>query len=197
MRILRSSGIVAFVIVAAVLATSCNPDHPPAAVAPCNVAIVGDSLIVGIEQGNRAVNQFAARGCGVSYIDARVGRPTSEGVSVIQTKAAWGQLPDILVVGLGTNDSANGAAFSQKIDQVMAAAGGRPVVWINVDRAATEAVLNATLQEAQLRYTNLWVLDWNTFADLNPHVRARDGIHLNSAGYDTRAAQLAQLVSGR
>src|SRR6478735_4750657 len=98
MRALSFTGIAVSVIAIAALATACNPDHPPVADAPCNVGIVGDSLTVGIQIGDRAVNQFAARGCGVSFIDARTSRPTSEGVAIIQTRAAAGQLPDILVV---------------------------------------------------------------------------------------------------
>ena len=183
-------------LIGVVAVTACNPAGAPAQFAPCNVGIVGDSLTVGMQTGNRAVNELAARGCGVSFIDARVGRPTAEGAGIIEAKAAAGQLPSILVVALGTNDSANPTAFAQNIDRVMVAAGGRPVVWINIDHAATEASLNPQLLDAQKRYPkNLWILDWNSFADLNPGLKAADQIHLTGAGYSIRAQHLAVLVA--
>jgi lysophospholipase L1-like esterase len=197
MRPARTVGIVMSVIAVAGLVTSCNPAHPPAAVARCNVGIVGDSLTVGIQQGNRAVNQFAARGCAVSFIDARVGRPTSEGAAIIQARAAYGQLPNILVVALGTNDPGYGPSFARRIDYVMTAAAGRPVVWINIDNPVSESMLNAELLKAQARHPNLWVMDWNFYADHHPEIRGTDQIHLKAAGYDSRARQLARMVTGR
>jgi len=78
---------------------------------------------------------------------------------------------------------------------VMQAVGPRRVIWVNIDRAATEASLDAALGQADARYANLTVYDWNSFADAHPQIKDRDGIHLTPGGYVLRAALIADQVT--
>ena len=140
---------------------------------------------------------FSSRGCRLSFVNARGGRPTSEGVEVIANLARLGWLPDVLVVALGTNDSIDPRTFAPKVQQIMRLAGRRQVVWVNIDKPWVEATLNLALGLAKVLYPNLWVYDWNTFADRFPQLRLADRIHLTRGGYELRAALVAQYVSGR
>ena len=192
----RAGAVSALLVSVSVVASSCRPEVPPEEMArSCTVGIVGDSLTLGVEPYVGA--EFANRGCQVLFVNARKSRPTVEGVSVVEGLSILGWMPDILVVALGTNDGADEVAFGSHIDRVMELAGNRPVVWVNIDRASTEAALNHALAAAQIRHNTLWVQDWNGFADLNPALRARDGIHLTPTGYAQRAALMAQEVTGR
>lgn len=181
----------------AILATACQPPVPAPANAArsCSVGIVGDSLAVGSSPFWEQA--FNSRGCRIEFVNARGGRPTSEGQAVIEMLAAAGRLPDILVVALGTNDRIDPRHFAPKVQRIMNVAGDRPVVWVNVDKPFVETTINLTLRIANLRYDNLWVYDWNWFADRAPQIRLSDNIHLTEGGYNLRAALIAWYVTGR
>ncbi len=159
------------------------------------MGVVGDSLAVG--SMNYWAEAFNSRGCALSFVDARGGRPTSEGVQVIEDLAQRGQLPDLLVVALGTNDSVDPRTFGPRVQRIMALAGNRPVVWVNIDKPWVEYTLNAALELGSLLYPNLWVYDWNGVADRFPNLRLADGIHLTDGGYRLRAALIANHITGR
>lgn len=187
--------MTAAAVALALLAGACRPGVPPAAVANCRVGIVGDSLTVGsLPYWETA---FGERGCSISLINARGGRPTQEGVRVIELLALTGQLPDILVVALGTNDPFDPITFAPKVQRVMAVVGDRPVLWVNIDKPVVEHTLNLALNVASVRYDNLWVYDWNAFVDAFPQIRLPDQVHLTEGGYALRAALIAREVSGR
>ncbi len=188
--------ITAAVLLSASALSACRPDITAEAVAgSCTVGVVGDSLTVGSMPYWEPA--FAARGCALSFVNARGGRPTSEGVRAIELLAQAGQLPDILVVALGTNDSIDPRTFGPRVDRVMAVAGDRPVVWVNIDKPFVELTLNLALNLAQIHFDNLWVYDWNSFVDAHPQIRQGDGIHLSEGGYALRAALIAREVTGR
>ncbi len=189
--------LVALVAALALVGVSCQPPSPtPASQArSCTVGVVGDSLAVG--SGPFWQQAFSARGCNLAFVNARGGRPTSEGVGVVEMLAAAGQLPDILVVALGTNDRIDPRHFGPKVQRIMRLAQNRPVVWVNVDKPLVEVTLNFTLNVAKLMYPNLWVYDWNAFADRAPQIRLEDNIHLTEGGYNLRAALIAWYVTGR
>lgn len=198
MRATGGRRAVGFVLVAALLAllTACRPNGTPAAAArSCTVGVVGDSLTVG--SGAYWSEAFGSRGCALSFVNARGGRPTSEGVKAIELLAAAGRLPDILVVALGTNDSMDPRLFGPYIDRVMQLAGNRPVMWVNIDKPWVEVTLNLALNVASLVYGNLWVYDWNSFVDRHPQIRLGDQVHLTEGGYVLRAALIAREVTGR
>jgi hypothetical protein len=132
---------------------------------------------------------------------------TGNGAPASQTSAnQTAGTGDCWVVALGTNDTAAVAAGSgtgrlTRIEDMMSAAHGRPVLWVNVISLLSagpysEANMqrwNQTLRQACARYPNMRIFDW---ADV---VRMRwflnDGIRYTANGYASRARQVAKALA--
>jgi peptidoglycan/LPS O-acetylase OafA/YrhL len=110
------------------------------------------------------------------------------------------------VLALGTNDTADVAIGSasgrmQRIRQMMSAAHGQPVMWVNVISLlnsgpyaeANMQLWNQTLQQACSKYKNMRIFNWASIAQ--PSWFINDGIHYTPAGYATRAQQIAQALA--
>ncbi len=110
------------------------------------------------------------------------------------------------VIALGTNDTADvaigsGVGRMARIQQMMSAAHGQPVMWVDVISLLSsgpyaEADMqqwNATLRQACARYPNLRIFDWASLAQ--PGWFISDGIHYTSAGYAVRAQQIARALA--
>jgi len=106
------------------------------------------------------------------------------------------------VLALGTNDTADVAVGSNvglmtRIQRMMAAAHGEPVMWVNVISLLSsgpyaEANMrkwDQTLLAACARYPNMRVLNWAALARRPWFIN--DGIHYTSAGYAQRARVIA------
>lgn len=158
------------------------------------MGIVGDSLTVGSMPYWDAA--FNSRGCVVKFVNARGGRSTADGVNHIENIANLGWMPDVLVVALGTNDSIHPGDFGGRAQRVMTLAKGIPVVWVNLDKPFVETTLNFSLNTVAMRHSNLWVYNWNQFADSHPQIRLGDQIHLTQGGYNLRAHMIANFVTG-
>lgn len=142
------------------------------------VAVVGDSLTV--ELAELLDKKFSRQGWRLSWVDARVGRGTSEGLDILRTRHWEGTA----VVALGTNDySASEETVRSWIREASRIAGkSRRVAWINLhmdpDAKAGYAnfrTINAHLKEATRGVPNVRVFDWAAFA-------AREGVSLGSDG---------------
>jgi peptidoglycan/LPS O-acetylase OafA/YrhL len=107
------------------------------------------------------------------------------------------------VLALGTNDSADVAVGSNvglmtRIQRMMAAAHGEPVMWVNVisllnSGPYAEANMlkwDQTLLRACSRYPNMRVFNWAALAKRWWFIS--DGIHYTSDGYAARARLIAQ-----
>lgn len=108
---------------------------------------------------------------------------------------------------MGTNEAANVAAGSnhgirgERIDLLMEAAAGKPVLWLTVKSMRTEGPYgnkgmrgwNDALLKACATYSNLRVYDWATegqddwFQD--------DGTHFTSDGYAERGRRTAHALA--
>jgi len=172
--------------------------EPPAAEAPGTpvapflpgVVVVGDSLTVGIEPYFAALLPDRA---GRVAVDARVGRPTSEGLTVLARQKV--EPGAIVVLALGTNDGADRAAFARRIDEGMAlAAGASAVLWFTVWRGGPVEPLNAALADAADRYPTMRIVDWAGAVAAHREWMAYDGVHSGPIGYRARAAMLAAAV---
>jgi peptidoglycan/LPS O-acetylase OafA/YrhL len=110
------------------------------------------------------------------------------------------------VIALGTNDTADIAIGSNvgrlaRIQEMMSVAHGEPVMWVDVISLlntgpyaeANMAQWNAALRQACASYPNLRVFDWASIAQ--PSWFISDGIHYTSAGYATRAQQIAYALA--
>jgi lysophospholipase L1-like esterase len=167
-------------------------DAPVVSVAPFlpSVVVVGDSLTVGIEPYFAALLPDRA---GRVAVDARVGRPTSEGLTVLSRQKV--EPGAIVVLALGTNDGADRAAFARRIDEGMAlATGASTVIWFTIWRGGPVEPLNAALAAAAARYPTMRIVDWAGAVAAHREWMARDGVHSSPTGYRARAAMLAAAV---
>ena len=113
---------------------------------------------------------------------------------------------DCWVVALGTNDTAAVAAGSgtgrlARIEDMMSAAHGRPVLWVSVisllsDGPYSEANMqrwNQALRQACGRYPNMRIFDWASVIRMRWFLN--DGIRYTSGGYASRARQVAMALA--
>ena len=188
----------------AALATSCR-----------SVAHIGDSTSVGMvspdylpDPAQRLAARYADVGVRHLRVDASGGRSIVEEmpgqVNGYGVASAWWSegYRGCWVFALGTNDTANVSVGSSvglmgRVEQMMSAAHGEPVLWVNArtmlssgpwSEANMEA-WNNTLLHACARYPNMRVLDWASVA--NPGWFSSDGIHYTSAGFADRAQAIA------
>lgn len=130
--------------------------------------------------------------------DAAVGRHAQDGARVL----ADGPRAATLLISLGTNDDPRGTdAFAAAIADVMRVAGsGRCVVWANIVRppvaGRSYTAMNRTLRAEARRRGNLVVFRWGRMVARHPEWLARDGVHVDAAGYGARARGLAR-AAGR
>jgi peptidoglycan/LPS O-acetylase OafA/YrhL len=110
------------------------------------------------------------------------------------------------VLALGTNDTADVAAGSNvglttRIDRMMKAANGEPVLWVNVKSLLSSgpyaevnmARWDRALISACARYPNMRVYDWA--AQVRTKWYISDGIHFTSIGYKHRAKMIADALA--
>jgi len=110
------------------------------------------------------------------------------------------------VIALGTNDTADVAAGSNvslatRISRMMQAAGGEPVMWVNVRSLLSsgpyaEANMvrwDQALVAACARYPNMRVYNWA--AEVQTKWFISDGIHFTSLGYQHRAQMIAEALA--
>jgi lysophospholipase L1-like esterase len=166
--------------------------------ATCRLRIVGDSLLVGMSAGLPA----RLPACTLSAVDGQTGRTIAGGTAAL----AGAPLDDetALVVVLGTNDLAGTVTaddLAGRIDDLVAEAGGRPVVWVTsaaTGLATGAPVLADALAAAARRHPELIVADWAGYLAGRPDAAsygAGDGIHYTPAGYDVMADWLARQVA--
>jgi hypothetical protein len=203
-------------------ATSPQPSRPRTA-APrtscTSVAHIGDSTSVDLispsflpDPAQRLPARYRAVGVSHLKLDASGGRSIVEtlpgqvnGYNVARTW--WDQgYRGCWVFALGTNDSANiaaGSATSQlaRIGEMMSAAHGEPVLWVNVRTTlessswsnANEQAWDKALLIASHRYPNMRIFDWSAIAQ--PSWFLPDGVHYNSLGCQLRAAAIANALT--
>ncbi|MHB1818953.1 MAG: SGNH/GDSL hydrolase family protein [Streptosporangiaceae bacterium] len=184
-----------------------------------SVAHIGDSTSVDLispldipGRSQRLGARYAAVGVRHVRIDASGGRSIVEtlpgqvnGYNVARAWRAQGY-HGCWVFALGTNDAANiaaGAAVGDaaRIDLMMSAAHGQPVLWVNTRTMLTsgpwananEQRFNQALVQALARYPNLRIFDWSAVA--RPAWFLADGIHYNSVGVVERARAIADALA--
>jgi GDSL-like Lipase/Acylhydrolase family len=190
-----------------------TPQHP---LTSCtSVAHIGDSTSVGMvsptwlpDPALRLAAQYQDVGVRNIRIDASGGRSIVEEmpgqINGYRVASAWYQagFRGCWVFALGTNDTANVAAGSNvglmaRIQEMMAAAHGEPVMWVNAQTDLTsgpwsEANMqrwNQALLQAAKQYPNMRIFNWAGLVQPSWHLS--DGIHYTSAGYAIRAAAIA------
>lgn len=164
---------------------------------PRSLGVIGDSVTVSVGGDGAAELDSVLDGTfDTAIIDAEVGRctsnPSCRGLSGLEAIERLPMDLDVVVVELGYNDGV--ANFAEAIDQMMAAArahGVGSVVWVNMADIVTTsagasryAAMNAALDAAADRSSDLTILDWNA-ATTGFEARSRwfaDGVHLTATG---------------
>ena len=183
------------------------------------VAHIGDSTSVGLvspaylpNPAQRLQARYASVGVRSTWVDASGGRSIVETmpgqVNGYGVATNWNHqgFHGCWVIALGTNDTANVSVGSSlgrmgRIQEMMAAAHGQPVLWVNVktlDPAgpwseANMQLWNSTLQQACAQYPNLRIFNWAGVAQDSWFIS--DGIHYTSAGYAARAQMIASALA--
>lgn len=179
--------------------------QPPANGA--RVLVIGDSLT----RDARPWTERALRGDGwTPTIRCWGGKRLDWGISQVRRAKALKQLPNTVVIALGTNDMtySDQDTTRRRVNQILDVIGPkRTVVWINMHFAgglapsrARETWFNGLLREQARQRDNLVVLEWAEYARANG-VRSRDGVHYPSSGSQARAealrAALAEVIAAR
>lgn len=152
---------------------------------PTRIFGVGDSVMVG------ASGELRREIPGIE-IDAVVGRQASTGIDILRARAAQGDIPQVVIFGLGTN----GPVTSRQIDEAMDALDGvQRVVFVNNSMPRSwEKPNNALLADAVQRYPNAVLADWNALTTSVPGLLTDDDIHLLPSGARAYAALVAPIA---
>jgi lysophospholipase L1-like esterase len=161
---------------------------PPEPLDP-RVFVLGDSVMLGAQ----ASLAFRLGGAGwqVTQFSAE-SLHAYNSAGVVDAARAAGQVGELVVVGLGSNDGSSRAEFAGWIDALMEHLRGvRRVYWVNLRRFRDWVpAANADLANAAQRWPNLRVIDWDTRATPDPSLVIGDGLHLTAPGQ----AALAELI---
>lgn len=159
----------------------------PPAFARGSVLYVGDSLGVGTWPQLRPMLH------GVSVeADAKVGRNSSEGLSVLRTRL--GRRHGIVVFDLGTNDWSVGT-LSHNLTRAHRLSGQRLLVVFTMNKPGV-APFNRAVVDFARSTANVLMIDWHAMATRR-RLLAGDGIHATTSGYHRRAAQIERKIASR
>jgi hypothetical protein len=184
-----------------------------------SVGHIGDSLSVGMvspeavpDPAQRLAAQYHDAGVRHIWIDASGGRSIVEQLpgqlNGYRVAIGWYQagFRGCWVFALGTNDAANVAvgspvSLTARIREMMYAAHGEPVMWVNADTDVTSGpwsqnnmqLWNNELVAACAAYPNMRIFNWA--ATVQPGWHLPDGIHYTSAGYAIRAHAIATALA--
>jgi lysophospholipase L1-like esterase len=158
------------------------------------VLVIGDSITA---NGFGDIKKRLAVLGHPSCINARVGRPTAEGVEVLRQYIRTTRIPHTVILALGTNDTLDVAAMPKLVRAAMFAAGASTkVIWVNAFNAqSTRAVearaqtrqINRTLWQADHSYWNLAVVDWSGYITPRAYYLLQsDGVHPTGLGNQVR-----------
>ncbi|MDQ2678651.1 MAG: hypothetical protein M3Y51_07900 [Actinomycetota bacterium] len=184
--------MAAATVVLAACQSAPPPPAPPTPTTPatgCHVGLLGDSLSMAVQ--SRMPAALTKQRCKQVWVDASIGRNTGQGVVALAERRAAGELPAVLVVGLGTNDQAHMKAFAGHVDSIMHLSAGRPVVWIEVAHAPIKDELNAVLRRKAAQWSNLTIMEWEQDYWDHAEWRSIDQVHLTDRGMDERARRIA------
>jgi hypothetical protein len=198
--------------------TPTTPPGPP--MTSCKTVVhLGDSTSIGLfstaylpKPADRIDAQYARVGVATTQNEVSGARSVVEHLKdqtnaedrALQLKA--GGYEGCWVLALGTTDAADIAAGSkhfedERIDRMMKAVDGDPVLWVNVKTIETKGnwanpnmvKFDQVLDGARARYPNLHVYDWAAVAQDNWFTT--DKIHYTSAGYAQRARLIADALA--
>lgn len=172
------------------------------------VLVIGDSLI----RDTRMQLEGALTEAGwIPTVRCWGAKGTDWGVTQVKRARQLTQLPDRVVVSLGTNDIWwLGIPMDVAVDQMMRALGPkREVYWVNLwfgdagfanyDRLPRPTKANRILRAKAKQYPNLHIINFatafRTAARAGKGVGWADGVHLNAAGYRLRTHLIVESLT--
>ena len=136
------------------------------------VTIVGESVTVGASAELR--KRFPT-----ATINAEIGRSFADGVAIVETLAAQGQLQPTVVLHIGHN----GAVPKGALDRIYAAVAGRRLVLVTVNVPRRwESQVNSSLRSFAEAHEGVLILDWKAIAQQEPGLLLEDRVHMTPAG---------------
>lgn len=174
--------------------------------------VLGDSLSWGANYFGKAQTRLVESATFTNIVfDARGSRriggitsTTFSGVNTYKALRAKGIEPSAVIVALGTNDiyfTQRKRVYVTLIRELMDALGPVPVVWMNVHRVESPAmisrsrVFNNTLEQVLAQYPLASTYDWATTARTTRSVMAFDKIHLSPSGYVARTQAMLGIAA--
>ncbi len=145
---------------------------PAVSVGP--VTAVGDSVMLGAAP---ALEQDLPT---LKTMDAQVGMQASTALDILRSRAAAGQLGDVVIIHMGSN----GTFTKEEFDEMMQPLKGvKRVVFVNdkVPRS-WEQSNNAMISKEVKKYPNAVLVDWYSAGYSHPEFFWEDGIHLRPEG---------------
>ena len=172
------------------------------------VSVIGDSLTIGTMPyqsaafsnagwGHTAIEAFNSRG-----IRTKLKKDHYTGLTSVDAIRATSGDSDLWVVALGSNDAGiyAKAKHAEVIGMMMDKIGsGHTVMWVTVYLPKAPPRQNnwnqALATEATERGDEMFVFDWASLAEKNPHWLADDQVHYTNKGYQQRASAIAQATA--
>lgn len=165
------------------------------------VLVVGDSLT----QGSMPVlARMLSRKGWLPTVRCWAGKDVAWGLSQLRRARQIGQMPDHVVVALGTNDVFAGRSLLSAARRVQRTVGlSAKVWWVNlhldssVPGVPSSAAANAQLRRARTNWPTLRIVDFNRAMRSrarDPRVYLTDGVHLSKRGYTLRSALIARAL---
>ncbi len=172
---------------------------------PASVAVVGDSLA--LSASDEITAAFADLGVNVVAIDAVESRRMSKGggdlppgTAAIGDIVDAGELPELWVIALGTNDVGAQASSETLRDDVASVLreipAGSPVIWVDIwirDRSDAAIEANEAIRSVLAVRPHSFVADWHAWGAV-PDTITGDGIHLTDIGQQRFATVIARAV---
>lgn len=145
---------------------------------------MGDSVLINI-------NSYLRNYIPNLYLDGEVGRDLPDGPVVLENIKNNQGLSDIILIALGSN----GKMEADDLDQIMAVADGREVLFINTSHTQPwEDYINDQLKKFCDKTENAYLVDWYSYAKGKKDLFAQDLVHPNVEGSEAYANIVARAI---
>ena len=154
-----------------------------------HLTAIGDSVMKGAAIPLKRIGE-ASLGAGMIQINAEECRPFYSALEILRDYKRENRLGDVVVVHLGTNNSAISEDSFRKLMDLLG--DRRSVLFLTAksDKLKACETVNRTLESLAAEFPNARVLDWKTAADAHPEYFYSDQTHLRPEG----ARRYAELI---